>query len=122
MPLDEPSRRPQVPVPGQVVKVRGSRWAVTDVARQGLGRSPADDAQTEPQHVVALQSIDEDRLGEELSVVWELEVGNTLVPDQGLPERLTAETFDDPNKLGAYVDAVRWGAVTSADESGGFKR
>lgn len=117
MPYDEPSRRPQVPVPGQVVEVRGSRWAVTDVTRQGLGRSPADDSHTEPQHVVALQSIDEDRLGEELSVVWELEVGNTLVPDQGLPERLTAETFDDPNTLGAYVDAVRWGAVTSADES-----
>lgn len=115
MPLSTSIRRPQVPVPGQVVEVRGSRWAVTDIASQGLGRSPADDAHTEPQHVVTLQSIDEDRLGEELAVVWELEVGNTLVPDQGLPVRLSPETFDDPNVLGAYVDAVRWGAVTSAD-------
>ena len=114
---DAPTRRPQLPTPGQVVEVRGSRWAVASIAGQGLGRSPADDAHTEPQHVVALQSIDEDRLGEELSVVWELEVGQTLIPDQGLPDHLTAETFDDPNTLGAYVDAVRWGAVTSADES-----
>ncbi|MFK0728791.1 DISARM system SNF2-like helicase DrmD [Rothia sp. BD8] len=117
MPFDAPTRRPQLPEPGQVVEVRGSRWAVTDISVQGLGRSPADETRPETQHVVALQSTDEDRLGEELSVVWELEVGNTLLPDQGLPVHLTSETFDDPNTLGAYVDAVRWGAVTSADES-----
>lgn len=117
MPVDALPHTDRLPAPGQVVEVRGSRWAVTSVTRQGLVRSAADDAHPRPEHVVELQSIDEDRLGEELAVVWELEVGNTLVPDQGLPERLTADTFDDPNRLGAYVDAVRWGAVTSADES-----
>src|SRR5690606_27342691 len=36
-------------------------------------------------------------------------------PDQGLPEVVRPDAFDDPNTLAAFVDAVRWGAVTSAD-------
>ncbi len=106
---------PPVPEPGQVVKVRGSTWAVSDVRRQGLPRSPADEGRPGLAHVVSLQSLDEDRLGQELAVVWELEVGHTLQPDQGLPETVRPEVFDDPNTLAAFVDAVRWGAVTSAD-------
>ena len=106
---------PELPQPGRIVEVRGAVWAVTDVQEQGLIRSPADEGRAGVQHVVSLQSLEEDRMGEELSVVWELEVGHTVVPDQGLPEAIRVEAFDDPNTLGAYVDAVRWGAVTSAD-------
>ena len=106
---------PELPEPGRVVEVRGATWAVTDVREQGLPRSPADEGRAETQHVVSLQSLEEDRMGEELAVVWELEVGHTVVPDQGLPETVNADAFDDPNVLGAYIDAVRWGAVTSAD-------
>ena len=106
---------PALPEPGQVVQVRGAVWAVTDVEAQGLLRSPADDGQARLEHVVALQSLDEDRMGEELTVVWELEVGNSVVPDRGLPDTISAEAFDAPDTLGAFVDAVRWGAVTSAD-------
>ncbi|WP_280265618.1 DISARM system SNF2-like helicase DrmD [Nocardia wallacei] len=104
-----------MPAPGQIVNVRGSTWAVADVAEQGLPRSPADEGTVGLTHVVSLQSLEEDRLGEELAVVWELEVGHTVAPDQGLPETINAADFDDPNTLAAYVDAVRWGAVTSAD-------
>lgn len=106
---------PQVPEPGQIVKVRGSTWAVADVREQGLLRSPADETLPTRNHVVALQSLDEDRLGEELRVVWELEVGHSVAPDQGLPEQIAGDGFDDPNTLAAFVDAVRWGAITSAD-------
>ncbi|WP_234341940.1 DISARM system SNF2-like helicase DrmD [Streptomyces sp. NRRL F-4707] len=106
---------PPVPEPGQVVKVRGSTWAVSDILKQGLPRSPADEGVPGLTHVVSLQSLDEDRLGQELTVVWELEVGHTVAPNQGLPETVRAEAFDDPNTLAAFVDAVRWGAVTSAD-------
>ena len=106
---------PPVPEPGQVVKVRGSTWAVSDVRRQGLPRSPADEGVPGLTHAVSLQSLDEDRLGHELTVVWELEVGHSVAPDQGLPETVRPEAFDDPNTLAAFVDAVRWGAVTSAD-------
>src|SRR3954447_20490452 len=106
---------PPVPDQGQVVGVRGSAWAVADVREQGLPRSPADDGQPRANHVVTLQSLAEDRLGDELTVVWELEVGHTVAPDQGLPEAI--DRFDDPNTLAAFVNAVRWGAVTSADEN-----
>ena len=118
-PSDEsPFQTPALPEPGQVVEVRGSTWAATDVVVQGLSRSPADEATAAPtglQHEVTLQSLDEDRMGEELRVIWELEVGHTVLPDQGLPEEITPEGFDNPGTIGALVDAVRWGAVTSAD-------
>ena len=67
-------------------------------------------------HAVTLQALDEDRLGEELTVVWELEVGQTVTPAQGLPTRINPDAFDDPNTLAGFVDAMRWGAVTSADD------
>jgi superfamily II DNA or RNA helicase len=104
-----------LPEPGQVVEVRGSTWAVANVRGQGLPRSPADEALARLSHVVDLQSLDEDRLGEQLSVVWELEVGHTVTPAQGLPELIHADGFDDPTTLAGFVDAMRWGAVTSAD-------
>jgi superfamily II DNA/RNA helicase len=88
---------------------------VTQIRDQGLPRSPADEQTPGLTHVVYLQSLEEDRLGEELAVVWELEVGHGLAPDQGLPETISADGFDDPETLAAFVDAVRWGAVTSAD-------
>lgn len=106
---------PPLPDAGQVVNVRGANWAVANVRQQGLPRSPADEGTPDITHVVTLQSLEEDRLGDELSVVWELEVGHTVAPDQGLPESIATDRFDDPNTLAAYVDAVRWGAVTSAD-------
>lgn len=109
------SARPELPEPGRIVEVRGATWAVSGVRPQGLMRSPADEGRAGNQHVVSLQSLDEDRLGEELQVVWELEVGHTVIPEQGLPESISVEGFDDPHTLGAFIDAVRWGAVTSAD-------
>jgi superfamily II DNA or RNA helicase len=106
---------PVLPEPGQVVEVRGSTWAVANVHGQGLPRSPADEAVARLSHVVDLQSLDEDRLGEQLSVVWELEVGHTVAPAQGLPELIYPDAFDNPTMLAGFVDAMRWGAVTSAD-------
>ncbi|MDR3661311.1 MAG: DISARM system SNF2-like helicase DrmD, partial [Mycobacterium sp.] len=110
-----PVAAPSLPEPGQVVEVRGATWAVTDVAAQGLPRSPADDTTAQLNHVVDLQSLDEDRLGEQLSVIWELEVGQTVTPAQGLPEHVNPEGFDAPVTLAGFIDAMRWGAVTSAD-------
>lgn len=106
---------PTLPEPGQVVEVRGSTWAVANVHAQGLPRSPADEMTAQLSHVVDLQSLDEDRLGEQLSVVWELEVGHTVTPAQGLPDLIHTDAFDDPVTLSGFIDAMRWGAVTSAD-------
>jgi superfamily II DNA or RNA helicase len=106
---------PPLPEPGQVVEVRGSTWAVANVQAQGLPRSPADETTASLSHVVDLQSLDEDRLGEQLAVVWELEVGHTVTPAQGLPDVIHADAFDEPTILAGFIDAMRWGAVTSAD-------
>ena len=113
--MTAPAFVPPLPEQGQIVNVRGASWAVTDVHAQGLPRSPADEGEPGLTHVVELQSLEEDRLGQELAVVWELEVGHTVAPDQGLPETISPDGFDEPNTLAAFVDAVRWGAVTSAD-------
>lgn len=108
---------PKLPEPGDVVEVRGSHWAVAEVQTQALPRSPGEEGEARISHVVDLQSLDEDRMGEELSVVWELEVGHTVAPAQGLPEQIAVDGFDDPVKLAGLIDALRWGAVTSADPS-----
>jgi superfamily II DNA or RNA helicase len=105
-----------VPEVGQLVRVRGANWAVTDVHQQSFGRSSADDAIAQLQHEVALQCVDEDRLGHELRVVWEIEPGRSTLSHQGLPERIDPTKFDDPNRLAAFIDALRWGAITSADD------
>jgi superfamily II DNA or RNA helicase len=106
---------PSLPEPGQVVEVRGSAWAVSNVQAQGLPRSPADESIAQLSHVVDLQSLDEGSLGAQLRVVWELEVGHTVTPAQGLPDTIYPDGFDDPETLAGFIDAMRWGAVTSAD-------
>ena len=87
MPVAVPSlpALPALPNPGQVVEVRGSTGAVANVQAQGLPRSPADEGAAQLNHVVDLQSLDEDRLGQQLSVIWELEVGTPSPPRRGYP-------------------------------------
>lgn len=105
----------EVPEIGSLVNVRGARWSVTDVSAQSLPRSSADDGRAELQHAVTMQSIEEDHYGRELSVIWELEPGRSVVHEQGLPTTIQPDQFDDPTTFAAYVDALRWGALTSAD-------
>lgn len=105
----------EVPEPGQLVTVRGSKWIVADVAAQSLPRSPADEGVAGLQHAVSLQSIEEDRYGDETTVVWELEPGRSVVEDEGLPDQIDPDKIDDPKTLAAFIDALRWGAATSAD-------
>jgi hypothetical protein len=60
------------------------------------------------QHFVQLSSVEDDALGEELEIIWELEPGAVCMERSSLPN-VTA--FDEPRKLDAFLDAVRWGAV-----------
>ncbi len=59
----------------------------------------------------------EDDLGEELTVVWEVEPGRAVVPAGALPDVPAPAAWDPPQTLGALIDAVRWGSVASADVS-----
>ena len=93
------------PDPGQLVEVRRRQWVVADVNAARLDTGA-------PQHCLTLSSIDEDGLGEELEVVWEIEPGAQIIERAGLPS-VTGQ--DDSDTLEAFLDAVRWGAATNAD-------
>jgi ERCC4-related helicase len=62
--------------------------------------------------LVTLSSVEDDGLGEEVQVVWEVEPGAKLIEKVALPE---ADGFDPPDRLDAFLDAVRWGAASTAD-------
>jgi hypothetical protein len=83
---------PELPTPGRIVEVRGSIWAVTDVQQQGLPRSSPDETVAELQHAITLQSLGEDNQGDELRVIWELEVGHSVAPTKAFPRPSTAST------------------------------
>jgi superfamily II DNA or RNA helicase len=100
------------PEPGQLVQVRNLRFVVADVSRGSLPTGPLAEGLNHAQHLVNLTSIEDDALGEELRVVWELEPGARILDDANLAD-LTG--FDDPQRLDAFLDAVRWGAASSAD-------
>jgi hypothetical protein len=102
-----------VPEPGQLVRVRSRRWVATNVERSTQGGEP-DELSRGPEHLVTLVSVDDDAFGKELRVIWELELGSAVLDRSVLPSP-DPERFDDPRRLGAFLDAVRWGAITSAD-------
>ena len=94
------------PEPGQLVEVRRRQWIVSEVDASAV--SP----ELPKRNLVKLASIDEDALGEEIEVLWELEPGAHVIEHAGLP---MLSALDDPSKLEAFLDAVRWGAATNAD-------
>ena len=102
-----------IPEVGQLVEVRGRHWVVSEVVPSALPPDPLA-GQTHRQHLVTLSSVEDDALSEELQVVWEAEVGRRIRERATLPE-VVSEGFDDPSTLAAFLDAVRWGAVTSAE-------
>ena len=57
-----------------------------------------------------LSSVEEDGLGEDLQVIWEVEPGARAHEKVMLPE---PTGFDEPARLDAFLDAVRWGAVAA---------
>lgn len=63
-----------VPEQGQIVTVRQRRYSVVVVLPSTLPPAPLG-GQAAPQHLVTLNSIEDDALGESLQVVWELEPG-----------------------------------------------
>jgi len=105
-----------LPEPGQLVDVRRRRFVVVDVV-QGTLSSSLDSLSSParpvpPQHLVTLSSVEDDALGEELQVIWEIEPGATAIEKMPLPLPVG---FDTPQRLETFLNAVRWGAASSAD-------
>ena len=100
---------------GALVQVRGQQWVVSDVSQSTLPVDELAAAVLPGRTLVTLTSVSEDDLGEDLSVIWEVEPGREVIPSGAFPDVPDPASWDDPQTLGALVDAVRWGAVASAD-------
>jgi superfamily II DNA or RNA helicase len=99
----------RIPEVGQIVELRRRRYAVLQVSTASTSTYGLADGH----HIVTGTSIDDDALGEEVQVVWEVEPGTRVIERLTLPS--PADGFDDPERLDAFLDAVRWGAASQAD-------
>ncbi len=99
-----------VPEIGQLVVVRKRPFVVTEIipSAVGLGKEI-----NKISHLVKLSSVEDDGLGEELQVIWDLEPGTQIHEKSTLPD---PASFDHPKRLQAFLDAVCWGAVSQADD------
>ena len=119
--------RKMLPEVGQLVEVRRRQWVVADIHtsrlssetsllgvrdQQGEYQVKRPSRTTTGQSLLTLSSIEEDALGEELQAIWELEPGARILEKAGLPK---VGEFDEPGRVDAFLDAVRWGAATNAD-------
>ena len=95
-----------LPEIGQLATVRGRNWVVVDRQASAL---PLDVTATHPGEgatMVTLSSVEDDGLGQELRVLWELEPGRRVLERATLRD-VAAGRFDDPATLGAFLDALR---------------
>jgi len=94
-----PERAPAV---GEMVHVRSRRWLVELVQADG-------DAS-----LVRLACAEDDAQGEELEVVWELELDRAIIQAESWGD-LGRRGFDDPRHFAAFLNTLRWNAVTATD-------
>src|SRR5690349_5939973 len=102
-----------IPEQGQLVEVRQRRYVVNNVIKSSLPPTMLPNGVERLQHLVSLTSVEDDAMEEELQVIWELEPGAHAYEQVVLPEPTGG--FDSPQRLDAFLDAVRWGAASSAD-------
>ncbi|MFI5387653.1 MAG: helicase, partial [Fimbriimonadales bacterium] len=100
------------PEQGQLVFVRDRHWVVADVQAGSQVPDVLSATGDGRQHLVSLSSVEDDGLGVGVSVIWELEAGARILDTATLPIP-QAGRFDEPSRLDAFLDAVRWGAITS---------
>ena len=99
-----------IPEVGQLAIVRKRPFVVTEIIPSAPG---LENGAAQSNHLIKLSSVEDDGLGEELQVIWELEPGTRVHEKSTLP---APESFDDPKRLQAFLDAVRWGAISQADD------
>jgi len=92
------------PAPGQLAIVRRRPFVISEVFPSALSTKSTR---------VRMTSVDDDGQPEDLEVVWELEPGASLRETSQLP---TPDRYDEPETLAAFLDAVRWGTVSQADD------
>jgi hypothetical protein len=91
------------PGEGAFVNVRGRPWLV-DSANAADSSFPT----------LSLSSIADDAPGETLEVIWDAEVGASIIDDSGW-ETVGLSAPDSAEVLAAHVRALRWKSATAAD-------
>src|SRR5688572_22732796 len=102
-----------LPEPGQIVIVRQRPFVVNDIKPSALPLPTTAGDGRGRQHLLRLSSVEDEGLGEELSFVWELEPGVSCRERAQLPQ---LKAFDPPKVFDAFLDALAWGSVSSADD------
>jgi hypothetical protein len=74
------------PEQGQLVQVRSRPWVVNEIKTSSLPSPAMELPVSRSQHLLTLASIEDDGLGEELQVVWEIEPGAKVIERVQLPE------------------------------------
>jgi hypothetical protein len=87
---------PSPPEQGQLVSVRSRQWIVNDVRPSTLPPPALKPTFHGPQHLLTLSSVEDDSLGEELQVIWEIEPGAKVIEKVAL---LEPSGFDPPDKF-----------------------
>ena len=93
-----------IPEQGQLVEVRRRRYVVNEVVQSALDYSDLSLTARARHHLVTLTSIDDEGLGEELQVIWELEPGARAYDESGLPD---VQVLDSPRRLDAFLKQCR---------------
>ncbi len=91
------------PTVGQIVRVRTRTYLVEDVI-PGSGHGTT----------VRLACLDDDAQGQELEVVWELELDREILDEEAW-KSLGGKGFDDPRFFSAYMHTLRWNCITATD-------
>jgi len=68
---------------GQLVVVRKRPFVVTEIVPAAPGLAPDGGHAS---HLIKLSSVEDDGIGEELEVIWEIEPGTTVKEKSTLPE------------------------------------
>lgn len=106
MPVTAPAPARRIrPEAGDVVQVRHRQYLVEETAEPtGPGEATR----------VVLAGLDDDNQGRRLEVLWEIELGaRILQPELHGPD--TRGRLDPPRAFAAYLNALRWNAVTATD-------
>ena len=95
-----------------MVRVRGRNYVVTHLKASHLADTRASNAPT-GRLLVEVASLDDEGLGEEASLLWDIEPGAQVLGKVALPK---PTGFDAPHALDTFLLALRWSAISSADD------
>lgn len=95
-----PNRLPEI---GELVQIRSRRWLVEEVTLDDRGT-----------RLVRLACAEDDAPGELIDVYWDYEPDRQIL-EQERWGKLAEEGFDDPRYFAAFLNTLRWNAVTATD-------